>query len=215
MPNKKLLIITGPQGSGNHLFSRIFSQHIDVKGWEKLKKQYWVPSDEETFAEYWVYPEKLTDHIFNGKSYFLANVSAPFFYDGVRCLPKIKEVAEKTQSLGIEVIIGIVTRDSQINRQQQERVGGEATLDSALKYYKDNLLDNFNCFFISNETFFSWKEQYIEYLGKLIDFPVDTSRSNQFIQQNPNSKYIQKIDNHWLDDVIRAGRKPFTERKEV
>ena len=34
--NKKLLIITGPQGSGNHLFSRILSTHPEVGGWKSL-----------------------------------------------------------------------------------------------------------------------------------------------------------------------------------
>ena len=56
---KKLLIITGPQGSGNHLFSRLLSLHPDVRGWEEMLTNYWVPSDQEPFAEYWVHPEKL------------------------------------------------------------------------------------------------------------------------------------------------------------
>ena len=48
---KKLLIVTGPQGSGNHLFSRIFSMHECVGGWKELVDTYWVPSDLENFAE--------------------------------------------------------------------------------------------------------------------------------------------------------------------
>jgi len=37
---KKLLIITGPQGSGNHLFSRIFSMHeywLDEQVWHGIQ----------------------------------------------------------------------------------------------------------------------------------------------------------------------------------
>ena len=41
--NKKLLIITGPQGSGNHLVSRLFSLHDDVGGWKELSS---MPLDE-------------------------------------------------------------------------------------------------------------------------------------------------------------------------
>ena len=44
---KKLLIVTGPQGSGNHLFARLFSLHENVIGWEKLHEKYWVPSAQE------------------------------------------------------------------------------------------------------------------------------------------------------------------------
>ena len=57
---KKLLIVTGPQGSGNHLFSRLLSLHPAVEGWTEMLDQYWVPSDQEPFAEYWVTPELLT-----------------------------------------------------------------------------------------------------------------------------------------------------------
>ena len=57
--SKKLLIVTGPQGSGNHLFARLLSAHPMVKGWDSLKDNYWVPSDEEPFARYWVYPDEL------------------------------------------------------------------------------------------------------------------------------------------------------------
>ena len=56
---------------GNHLFARVFSQHPEVVGWDKLKDNYWVPSDEEPFARYWVYPEELE---FPEGDFFLANV---------------------------------------------------------------------------------------------------------------------------------------------
>ena len=107
MSAKRLLIITGPQGSGNHLFSRIFSQHGAVHGWEELKKQYWVPSDQEPFAEYWVQPEKLQKEYFDSSDYFVANVSVPFFYDGVRQFPRIAELARRVQSFGITVVIAV------------------------------------------------------------------------------------------------------------
>ena len=87
MPAKKLLIITGPQGSGNHLFSRLLSLHPDVNGWEELLDKYWVPSDQEPFADYWVDPYKLHENQFAGFDYHLANVSCPFMYDGVRYVP--------------------------------------------------------------------------------------------------------------------------------
>lgn len=212
MPAKRLLIITGPQGSGNHLFSRIFSQHPAVHGWEQLKNQYWVPSDQEPFAEYWVHPEKLQREYFNNNDYFVANVSAPFFYDGVRQFPKIAEFATRVQSFGISVVIAIVNRDRNINTVQQQRVGGEATLESAVQYYKNNLLGRFNCHFISNETFFTWGNQYIDYLGQQLNFPVDSTMSQHLIDKNPNQKYVMPVDYHWLDDEIRAGRRSFVDR---
>ena len=204
MPMKKLLIVTGPQGSGNHLFARLFSAHPNVVGWESLHDNYWVPSDQEPFARYWVYPEELK---FPEGDFFCANVSVPFFYDGVRQVPKIKEVAQKAMSLGVQPIIAVIVRDRNINELQQVRVGGECTLDIATEYYKD-----IACHFIDHEAFFLYKEKYIEYLGRLLEFPVIKEGIDNFISVDANHKYVFPCKKHWLDDVIRSGRKPFKRR---
>jgi len=204
MPMKKLLIVTGPQGSGNHLFARLFSAHPNVVGWESLHDNYWVPSDQEPFARYWVYPEELK---FPEGDFFCANVSVPFFYDGVRQVPKIKEVAQKAMSLGVQPIIAVIVRDRNINELQQVRVGGECTIDTALEYYKDMAVH-----FIDHEAFFLYKEKYIEYLGRLLEFPVTKEGIDNFISVDANHKYVFPCKKHWLDDVIRSGRKPFKQR---
>ena len=201
---KKLLIVTGPQGSGNHLFARLFSAHPNVVGWESLHDNYWVPSDQEPFAKYWVYPEELK---FPEGDFFCANVSVPFFYDGVRQVPKIKEVAQKAMSLGVQPIIAVIVRDRNINELQQVRVGGECTIDTALEYYKDMAVH-----FIDHEAFFLYKEKYIEYLGRLLEFPVTKEGIDNFISVDANHKYVFPCKKHWLDDVIRSGRKPFKRR---
>ena len=210
--NKKLLIVTGPQGSGNHLFARVFSQHPDVIGWEKLKTNYWVPSDEEPFAEYWVNPDLLD---FPEGDYFLANVSVPFFYDGVRQTPKISQVCHQALHLGVQPIVAIITRDQNINAVQQKRVGGEVTLPTALSYYKSLIDSDIDYHFIDHEAFFLYKDYYVWYLGKILKFPVNTKEVNKFITDDPNCKYVSSVDDYWLDSIIREGRKPFTLRQEV
>ena len=205
MPMKKLLIVTGPQGSGNHLFARLFSMHPNVVGWESLHDNYWVPSDEEPFARYWVYPEELK---FPEGNFFCANVSVPFFYDGVRQTPKIKEVAYKAISMGVQPIIAVIVRDRNINELQQVRVGGECTMDIATEYYKD-----IACHFIDHEAFFLYKEKYIEYLGRMLEFPVIKEGIDNFISVDANHKYVFPCKKHWLDDEIRKGRKPFKLRQ--
>jgi len=203
---KKLLIVTGPQGSGNHLFARLFSMHPNVVGWESLHDNYWVPSDEEPFARYWVYPEELK---FPEGNFFCANVSVPFFYDGVRQTPKIKEVAYEAIKQGVQPIIAVIVRDRNINELQQVRVGGECTLDIATEYYKD-----IACHFIDHEAFFLYKEKYIEYLGRLLEFPVIKEGIDNFISVDANHKYVFPCKKHWLDDEIRKGRKTFKQRLE-
>ena len=202
---KKLLIVCGPQGSGNHLFARLLSAHENVVGWDSLKDNYWVPSDEEPFARFWVEPDKLE---FPEGNFFCANVSVPFFYDGVRQVPKIKEVAYKAISKGVQPIIALIVRDRNINELQQKRVGGEVTMDTALEYFKD-----LTCHFIDHEAFFLWKEKYIEYLGRLLEFPVTTEGIDNFITVDANHKYVVPVKDHWLDNEIRKGRKPFSKRQ--
>lgn len=208
---KKLLIITGPQGSGNHLFSRILSMHPDVAGWEAMLTNYWVPSDQEPFAEYWVEPDKLTLEHFKGKNYHLANVSCPFFFDGVRYVPKIVEVAERARSLGVEVEIAIIVRDQNINQVQQQRVRKEHTTPIAQDYYYNTLLKSeFPVHFLDHEAFFLHKEHYIKWVGKTLNFPVvtDPDKLMQFITVDANHKYVQAIAEHWLDAAILAGCQP-------
>ena len=206
--NKKLLIITGPQGSGNHFFSRILSTHPQVGGWKSLLDKYWVPSDEEPFAEYWVYPERLTAEQFEGYDYWLANVSCPFYYDGTRYIPKILEVAREATKLKIDVKIAIITRDKNINAEQQLRVRKEITTPIAQDYYYNELLTSeFPVHFLSNEALFLHREHYLKYISRILSFPVDYTNPDifKFITDDPNAKYVKHVDEYWLDQEVWHG----------
>jgi len=205
---KKLLIVTGPQGSGNHLFSRLLSLHPAVEGWTEILDQYWVPSDQEPFAEYWVTPELLTQEVFDNKDFYFANVSCPFFFDGVRNIPKILEVAERARSFGVEVEIAIVVRDQTINQLQQLRVRKEHTTPVAQKYYYETLLpSSFPVHFLDHEAFFLHTTHYLKWVSRVLNFPIayDNPDIMKFITEDANHKYVRAIDTHWLDDVILAG----------
>jgi hypothetical protein len=206
--DKKLLIITGPQGSGNHLFSRLLSLHPEVSGWEELKDKYWVPSDQEPFADYWVRPELLTRDKFDGYQYHLANVSCPFMYDGVRYVPKILEVAKHAWQLGIDVQIAIIVRDQNINAEQQRRVRGEVTTAIAQDYYYNTLLQSsFPVHFLDHEAFFLHRAHYLKWVGKILDFPIelDPVKINRFIDKDANHKYVKYVEEYWLDQEVWSG----------
>ena len=208
---KKLLIITGPQGSGNHLFSRLLSLHPDVSGWEELKDKYWVPSDQEPFAEYWVNPERLTADLFAEKDYYLANVSCPFFFDGTRHVPRIVEVAERAKSFGVTVSIAIIVRDQNINQLQQLRVRREHTTPIAQDYYYNTLIPSgMDVHFLDHEAFFLHTTNYLKWVSKILDFPIayDNPDIMKFISEDANHKYVKYVDEHWLDEVILAGCQP-------
>jgi len=208
---KKLLIITGPQGSGNHIFSRLLSLHDEVSGWDEMLTQYWVPSDQEPFAQYWVNPELLTADVFEDKDFHLANVSCPFFFNGVRHVPKILEVAERAKSFGVTVEIAIVVRDQNINQLQQIRVRKEHTTPIAQEYYYNTLLPSeFTVHFLDHEAFFLHTTHYLKWVSKVIGFPIayDNPDIMKFINEDANHKYVKYIEEHWLDEVILAGCQP-------
>ena len=201
--NKRLLILTGAQGSGNHLVSRLFSLHEKVQGWDALLDKYWVPSDEEPFAKFFITPSELeSEHL---SEYTVCNVSYPFIYDGEKVYPKIKEVAERAIELGAEVQIGIIVRDHNINRLQQQRVRGYVAFDEARSYFRHLDAEKYNVHFISHETIFAYPNMYMRYLGQQLNFPVDYANAWKNIDVAPNSKYVQFVDEYWLDEEVHAG----------
>ena len=205
---KKLLIITGPQGSGNHLFSKVFSYHPYVSGWD-FGDKYWIPSDEEPFAECWVDPSKTKSML--KSSAVVANVSVPFVYDGVKQVPKIQEVMKEAQNVGYDVKVCIVVRDRNINMEQQFRVRNEFTLPQALGYYYKLDAD---LQFLSHESLYLYGGAYLKWLSKVLDFPIayNDERIEKDIAKDQNAKYVEPVDSHWLDEQVWQGIRPENER---
>jgi hypothetical protein len=198
---KQLLILTGPQGSGNHIFARIFSMHPKVKGWESLKDNYWVKHDKEPLIDGWIYPELLKKEYFDSNDYFVTDISFPFNFDGIRYTPNFIEFANKVKSWGIDVKFAIIVRDEKINSYQQER-NNRDTLSSAKEFFQETLLTSgFPVNFLSLETFYMYKLHYLRYLENLLDFPIDCDNPNilKFITESPNNKYIKQAESHKLD----------------
>lgn len=205
---KRLIIITGPQGSGNHLFSKVFSYHPYVSGWD-FGDKYWIPSDEEPFAECWVDPSK-TKSMLKGSA-IVANVSVPFVYDGVKQVPKIQEVANEARDAGYDVKVCVVVREENINREQQRRVRKEVTMPTALQYYYNLDAD---LYFLSHESLYLYGGAYLKWLSKVLDFPIayDDERINKTISENQNEKYVKHVESHWLDEQVWNGIRPKNER---
>ena len=73
-----LLIITGPQGSGNHLFSKIFAIHKEVLGWSALLDTHWLGHSEEMFQPLWHDTDKIKDFDWTQSKYFVTSISTPY-----------------------------------------------------------------------------------------------------------------------------------------
>ena len=68
----------GPQGSGNHLWSKILSLHPKVYGWKSLLDNYWEAHRfSEPFCEYWKDPSKLSEFNWKQSEFYFTSISVP------------------------------------------------------------------------------------------------------------------------------------------
>ena len=192
-----LLIITGPQGSGNHLFSKIFSHHKDVYGWNALYKNIWVGHDQEVFQPYWLEPKKLKDFDWTQSKYFVTSISCPFINKEKEfTVPKYQAFIKHAKKYAT-VKIAIIGRDKNIIKHQQLRVRrGRHTAPMALQ--KLNRLND--AVYLSQELFFLYGTNYIKSISKQLNFPISTgSYIKNLLKHEANGKYIKKASKGKFD----------------
>ena len=200
---KTLLIITGPQGSGNHLWSKIFALHPDVYAWHALLHEYWIGHDQEPFAECWENPELLKDFAWGPGEYFVTSVSIPYMLNGECTTPDIVRFAATAMGLGICVKIAIIGRDRNILQYQETRVRGEPTFDIAQREYER--LRTWSPVFLSYELLHLYGNLYLQQIADQLEFPIDYSGPQlaNILTDDTNSKYFQPVTHHPTDDLAR------------
>ena len=200
---KTMLIITGPQGSGNHLFSKIFALHPDVYGWDELLDTYWIAHKDEPFANHWNRPELLKDFDWTQSDYYVTSISCPYHNVDVPTIPNYQQFIDTLQELGIQVRLAVIGRDQTILKSQQQRIRNRVSLPDFL----DNLdyLNQFDPVYLSQELLYLYKEHYVANIAKLLDFPVniDNSKIGEILAVDANSKYIRDIEIQELDKYVR------------
>ena len=197
---KKLLIITGPQGSGNHLWSKIFAMHPIVVGWPMLRKE-WQGHHEEPFNKYWQQPETLQELDTDKKHHFVTSISCPYYKDKEPHVPKYAEFISEAKKKFDSVVVCIIGRDRDILNIQQTRVRKGHTTPIALEQF-DKLAD---VKFISTELLFLYGEQYLKALQKDLDFPVAWNHATlikDYLKENTNKKYLIEPDTGAFDEQV-------------
>ena len=205
----KMLIVIGPQGSGNHLFGKIFSLHDEVHGWKAALQPdgYFIPHWYEPFNEYWNDPSKITVDIMGGKEYAVTSVSNPYMENFTARIPKLEEFVAALAAVGIESELAIIGRDRNILDLQQRRVRGGPTwgmMQIMLNRLEEPPL------FISQELLYLYRQHYIRSLSKLLNFPVawSDSRVEDILSEDANAKYIQPCEQTPLDAHVKNFIKP-------
>ena len=200
---KTMLIITGPQGSGNHLFSKIFALHKDVHGWDQLLDTYWIAHKDEPFAEHWNHPELLKSFDWSQSDYYVTSISCPYHNVDVPTVPNYQQFIDTLGELNIRVKIAVIGRDQTILTSQQQRIRNRVSLPNFLAQL--DYLNRFNPIYLSQELLYLYKEHYVANIAGLLDFPVDCNNSKirEILATDANSKYIRDIELQELDLYVR------------
>ena len=201
---KKLLIFTGPQGSGNHLWSKIFALHPAVAGWSALLNTYWIPHDQEPFAECWRDPGLLKNYDWSQRDYHVTSISCPYIDDTRWAVPDIQSFATRATGCGLEVQLAIIGRDQNIIGFQEARVRGRSTFSIAQDEYEK--LAEWNPVYLSYELLHLYQGSYLRQISKTLDFPIayNDARLTEILKDDTNQKYIHPIDHHWTDKLMKT-----------
>lgn len=203
---KTLLILTGPQGSGNHLWSKIFALHRQVLGWRALNSEYWIGHDEEPWAHYWANPQDLKSAPWGLSDWHVTSMSVPYMMNGTPTVPDFKSFVTGVQNQGHRVKIAVLGRDQNILKHQETRVRGESTFEAALAEYSRFSMPTF----LSYELLHLYGRQYLQRVEKDLEFPIDYNNSHidEIIKQDANTKYFHAVGEQPLDaDIKHASRK--------
>jgi hypothetical protein len=201
---KKLLIITGPQGSGNHMWSKILALHPDVAGWADLLNEYWIPHDQEPFAAYWRDPAQLKNYDWSKSDYHVTSISCPYIDDTRWAVPDIVAFARAAEDIGLQVQIVVIGRDQNILGFQETRVRGRSTFEIAQEEYKK--LTEWNPVYFSYELLHLYRGSYLKQLSKIIEFPIayEDARLTEILKDDTNQKYFQPVEHHWTDKLMKT-----------
>jgi hypothetical protein len=198
----KLIILTGPQGSGNHLFSKVLALNPVVHGWQDLLDEYWIGHDKEPFAKYWADPEQLDRFDWSQSKVFVTSISCPYALNGEYVNPNYASFI-KQASKYVDIQIVIIARDKTIVESQQERVRGQITLPNF--YDNMDLLTQYPHIFVSQEALKMYGIWYLHYVERELGLPesVITVHHNNILSDDANCKYIKNVSEQTLDKIAQ------------
>ena len=202
----KMLILTGPQGAGNHLWSKVLSLHPQVYGWKTLLENYWEAHRfAEPFAQHWRDHSLLKSFDWAQSEYYFTSISLPLGIVGHDVnpiwMPDVQGFAATVLGSGVEVEIAVVGRDQTILNNQQTRIRTQSTLPLFL----EQLPKIWNPTFLSYELLYLYRQDYLKSLKLNIPVAWDDPSINTILENDSNLKYIHYVDEYILDQGNKQG----------
>ena len=200
---KQLVIAVGPQGSGNHLYAKIFGSNSKVFAWESLQEKYWEGHDMEPFSDCWQNPNLLLDFDTTEFDYYYTSMGCPYVFDGDTRIPKYEEFHKYATQKFDKVSYMIIGRDRNILEHQQNRVRGKHTTPKFLEQL-DFFLDKEHIF-VSQELIYLYGIKYINSIEEKLGLPKNTNSSkiDEILSEDKNRKYMSYVEYTELDDLIK------------
>ena len=186
-----VLLITGPQGSGNHIWSKVLTTWADGDKW--------VGHRDEPHSHLWTDVEQWYTHNFTEVN-TVVSVSCPFAVDGITRYPDINRWREIMEKRGIPHEVAVITRDKTINDYQNERVRPVNNYKNSVEYLKNVIVDTY----LSTETLHIYKEYYLDSLNEQLKFDIeyDIKKLYHILSQSFNEKYISRLEYSSLDKEV-------------
>lgn len=202
----KMLILTGPQGAGNHLWSKIFSLHPEVYGWKTLLENYWEAHRfSEPFAKCWKDQSLLQEFDWSQSEYYFTSISCPLGIVGSDVNPiwnpDLASFARAVMACGVYIEFAVVGRDQTILNNQQTRIRTQPTLPMFL----EQLPKIWNPTFLSYELLYLYRQDYLKSLRLNIPVAWNDSRINSILADDANAKYVHSVDYNELDNGNKLG----------
>ena len=207
---RTLLILVGPQGSGNHMFSKLFGLHPEVESWTALQRTFWLPHDTEPFNEFWADPDAWRP-LTTSLDYAVTSISIPFVHRGHTQVPRFDDFVSQAIKHGWQVKVAIIGRDKNILECQQRRLRGGMTFGEFEKALPT--LMQYNPVFISHELAVLYGSEYLKSLSLLLDFPIDAynPQVDTILYPNANQKYVKYLEESSLDILVKNGAADWAE----
>lgn len=193
---KTLVIMTGPQGAGNHLFSKVLADNPAIWGWNM--QSFWEGHHQEPFSDYWQDPTLLSEFNWSQSDHYVTSVSCPYWREGRYHIPEYQQFAEQASQYATVKII-LLGRDQNILRRQQQRLRGEHTTPALTKEL--DVLKQYPMIVASQELLHLYQLPYVNWIEQWIGV---APRSSLVLTEDANAKYIHDAPSAVAEHVQAA-----------
>ena len=189
---RRLIVVVGPQGAGNKLFSKLFAMNPATQGWQQLlESDTELDHDLEPFHAAWTDPLLLSEYPWHESEIHVANISFPFVdVDNNIITPNLIEFINHAEKYA-NVTVVVIARDQNIITIQNHSYGrpnSAYVLMEQLQHMENNFI------FVSQESVYLYKHLYWNSIERQLGLPLtDPELINVHLTNDRNKKYITNV----------------------